>query len=274
MRMERKADRKRPRRARRATRENRAFAIDFGMWAAIVRARCRRFQAGPPARCVPSQEIEHEIDPDRSCRKTDPSRAGSDAARCLPLPRLPPRRVPRPRPPTDHCGSARRWTPMRRRRRPVPEMITQLVPLLFDHAHRLLHRAAAAAPAGKEQKDALQNVRRGDTVVTTGGLVGKVTKTIDDAEVEVEIAQNVRVRVLRHAIAEVRAKGEPVQGSSRRALKRWTPSPRNHPQAGKSGARANSRPARGRLAPLLSPSGSRQTMLRFSNWKIHRRFWR
>ena len=41
--------------------------------------------------------------------------------------------------------------------------------------------------------------------------IGKVTKTVDDAEVEVEIAQNMRVRVLRQAITEVRAKGEPVK---------------------------------------------------------------
>jgi preprotein translocase subunit YajC len=63
-------------------------------------------------------------------------------------------------------------------------------------------------------QDMVSNIRRGDTVVTNGGLIGKVTKTIDDSEVEIEIAANVRVRQSRGAIAEVRAKGEPVKDSA------------------------------------------------------------
>ncbi len=63
----------------------------------------------------------------------------------------------------------------------------------------------------KEQKTLVQGARRGDTVVTTGGLIGKVTKAIDDNEVEMEIAPNVRVRLARSGIADVRAKGEPVK---------------------------------------------------------------
>lgn len=51
-------------------------------------------------------------------------------------------------------------------------------------------------------------VRRNDTVVTTGGLIGKVTKAGEDPEIEVEIAPNTRVRILRAMIAEVRAKGD------------------------------------------------------------------
>jgi preprotein translocase subunit YajC len=54
-------------------------------------------------------------------------------------------------------------------------------------------------------------VRRGDTVITNGGLVGKVTKVVDDDQIEVEIADNVRVRQLRGMISDVRAKGEPVK---------------------------------------------------------------
>jgi preprotein translocase subunit YajC len=53
-------------------------------------------------------------------------------------------------------------------------------------------------------------VRKGDTVVTSGGLVGKVTKVVDDNEVEMQIADNIRVRQMRAMIQEVRAKGEPV----------------------------------------------------------------
>jgi preprotein translocase subunit YajC len=65
--------------------------------------------------------------------------------------------------------------------------------------------------AQKEAQAALKNVRRGDVIATSGGLIGKVTKAVDDNEVEIEIAPNVRTRLLRSAIAEVRAKSEPVK---------------------------------------------------------------
>ena len=51
----------------------------------------------------------------------------------------------------------------------------------------------------------------GDTVVTSGGLLGKVTKVVDDNEIEVQIADDVRIRQMRQMITEVRAKGEPVK---------------------------------------------------------------
>ena len=60
----------------------------------------------------------------------------------------------------------------------------------------------------KDHQTLLKSVRRDDTVVTNGGLVGRVTKASDDQpEIEVEIAPNVRVRVVRSMISEVRAKG-------------------------------------------------------------------
>jgi len=59
------------------------------------------------------------------------------------------------------------------------------------------------------------NVRRGDTVVTAGGLVGKVTKVVDDNEVLVEIAEGVRVRVIKSTIADVRTKGEPATSDNK-----------------------------------------------------------
>ncbi len=60
----------------------------------------------------------------------------------------------------------------------------------------------------KARTEMLSNVRRNDTVVTGGGLVGKVTKVIDDAEVEVQIAPDVKVRALRSMLADVRVKGD------------------------------------------------------------------
>ena len=66
----------------------------------------------------------------------------------------------------------------------------------------------------REHQDMIKNIRRGDTAVTQGGLIGKVSKTVDDSEVEVEIAPNVKVRVSRPMIADVRAKGEPVKDAA------------------------------------------------------------
>ena len=56
----------------------------------------------------------------------------------------------------------------------------------------------------------LAALRRGDTVVTGGGLVGKVTKVIDDGEVEIDLGGGTKVTAVRSTIAEVRVRGEPV----------------------------------------------------------------
>ena len=69
----------------------------------------------------------------------------------------------------------------------------------------------------KEHQEMVKNLRRGDTVVTSGGLIGKVTKVVDDEQIEVEIADGVRVRQMRQMVSDVRAKGEPVEGRRVRA---------------------------------------------------------
>ena len=62
----------------------------------------------------------------------------------------------------------------------------------------------------KRREELLKNIRRGDQIVA-GGIVGKVTKVIDDGELEVEIADGVKIRVVRSGVSEVRVKGEPVK---------------------------------------------------------------
>ncbi len=62
----------------------------------------------------------------------------------------------------------------------------------------------------KEHAELVKNIRRGDSVVTSGGLIGKVTKVVDDDQIEFEIADGVRMRQMRQMISGVRAKGEPV----------------------------------------------------------------
>ncbi|WP_417450248.1 preprotein translocase subunit YajC [Kordiimonas sp.] len=62
----------------------------------------------------------------------------------------------------------------------------------------------------KAHREMVANVRRSDTVVTAGGLIGKVAKVKeDDNEIEVDLADGVRVRVVKSTLTEVRAKGEP-----------------------------------------------------------------
>ena len=63
----------------------------------------------------------------------------------------------------------------------------------------------------KDHQELVKNIRRGDTVVTNGGLVGKVTKVVDDDQIEVEIADGVKIRQMRGMISGVRAKGEPAK---------------------------------------------------------------
>jgi preprotein translocase subunit YajC len=58
----------------------------------------------------------------------------------------------------------------------------------------------------RQHQDMLGAVKPRDTAVTTGGLIGKVTK-VDDNEVELEIAQGVRVRVIKTMLSDVRPHG-------------------------------------------------------------------
>jgi preprotein translocase subunit YajC len=90
-------------------------------------------------------------------------------------------------------------------------MIGQLLPfaLIFVIMYFLILRPQQKRV--KQHSEMVKNVRRGDTVVTNGGLVGKVTKVIDDEQMEVEIADGVRIRQMRQMVADVRAKGEPVK---------------------------------------------------------------
>ncbi|WP_413203628.1 preprotein translocase subunit YajC [Rhodospirillum sp. A1_3_36] len=66
----------------------------------------------------------------------------------------------------------------------------------------------------KEHKAMLSNVRRGDKIVTNGGIVGTVVKVVNETELSVEIAENIKVRVMRDMIANIISKTEPVAGEA------------------------------------------------------------
>ncbi|MBC7141907.1 MAG: preprotein translocase subunit YajC [Rhodobacteraceae bacterium] len=65
----------------------------------------------------------------------------------------------------------------------------------------------------KEHKAMVEALRRGDQVITQGGIIGKVSRVKEDGELEVEIAEGVKVRVVRSTIATVLSKTEPAAAS-------------------------------------------------------------
>jgi preprotein translocase subunit YajC len=66
----------------------------------------------------------------------------------------------------------------------------------------------------KLHRQMVSALRRGDKVVTAGGLIGTVTKIISDTEAQVELAEGVRVRVVRHTITDVLSRTEARDGST------------------------------------------------------------
>ncbi|MBL4839174.1 MAG: preprotein translocase subunit YajC [Kordiimonadaceae bacterium] len=71
----------------------------------------------------------------------------------------------------------------------------------------------------KEHRNMVANVSRGDTVVTAGGLIGKVTKVKDDNEVEVDLGDGVKVRVVASTLSDVRSKNEPKKTAAKESKK-------------------------------------------------------
>jgi preprotein translocase subunit YajC len=93
-------------------------------------------------------------------------------------------------------------------------MIVQFMPLILIIVIMYFLILRPQQRKVKQHQDMVKALRRGDTVVTNGGLVGKVTKVVDDNHIEIEISDGVRVRHLRASVSEVRAKGEPVKEES------------------------------------------------------------
>ncbi|CAM5767213.1 MULTISPECIES: preprotein translocase subunit YajC [Bosea] len=91
------------------------------------------------------------------------------------------------------------------------DMLIQLVPFLLIFVIMWFLIIRPQQRRAKSHQEMIKNVRRGDTIVTSGGLVAKVSKVVDDGEVEAEIAEGVRVRIVRGMIQDVRSKTEPVK---------------------------------------------------------------
>ncbi|EKF16970.1 preprotein translocase subunit YajC [Nitratireductor pacificus] len=92
----------------------------------------------------------------------------------------------------------------------TPDIFVSILPfvLIFVIMYFLIIRPQRQQM--KKRTEMLAAVRRGDTVVTGGGLVGKVTKVVNDHELEIDLGGGNKVTAVRSMLAEVRVKGEPV----------------------------------------------------------------
>ena len=93
------------------------------------------------------------------------------------------------------------------------DFLVQLFPLvlIFIVFYFLLIRPQQAKV--KAQREMLGGVKRGDRVVTGGGIIGLVTKVIGDNELQVELADGVRVRIIKSTITDILTRGESVRGA-------------------------------------------------------------
>ncbi|WP_428651178.1 preprotein translocase subunit YajC [Roseibium sp.] len=93
----------------------------------------------------------------------------------------------------------------------APDFLVSLLPFVAIFAIMYFLIIRPQRQRMKQHQEMVANLRRGDTIVTTGGLIGKVAKVVDDGEVQVEIGEGVKVRVVRSMVQEVRSKTEPAK---------------------------------------------------------------
>jgi preprotein translocase subunit YajC len=92
------------------------------------------------------------------------------------------------------------------------DFLVQLFPLIliFVVFYFLLIRPQQTK--ARAHREMLSGVKRGDRVVTGGGIIGLVTKVISDNEIQVEVAEGVRVRIIKGTVTDIVARGESVRG--------------------------------------------------------------
>lgn len=91
----------------------------------------------------------------------------------------------------------------------APNPFIQLAPLIFIFVIFYFLLIRPQMNARKKHAEMVNNVRRGDVVVTAGGVVGKVTKVLEGDEIMVELAENVTVKVVKATLSDVRTKPQP-----------------------------------------------------------------
>ena len=89
------------------------------------------------------------------------------------------------------------------------EAFAQFIPLILIFAIMYLLLIRPQQKKLKEHQAMVAALRRGDQIITQGGIIGKVSKVKDDNEIEAELAENVKVRVVKSTVAQVISKTEP-----------------------------------------------------------------
>jgi len=93
----------------------------------------------------------------------------------------------------------------------APDIFMSMLPIVLIFGVFWFFLIRPQQKRAKEHREALNNIRRSDRIITNGGLVGTVTRVNDgDDLLTVEIAENVKVQIVKTMVAEVRAKGEPI----------------------------------------------------------------
>lgn len=92
--------------------------------------------------------------------------------------------------------------------------ITSLAPLILIFVIFYFLLIRPQQQARKKHLEMVSAVKRGDVVVTAGGIIGKVTKVLDDSEVMVELADGVAVKVIKATLSDVRNKPTPAAANS------------------------------------------------------------
>ena len=87
--------------------------------------------------------------------------------------------------------------------------IAQFLPLILIFAIMYFLLIRPQQKKMKEHRAMVASLRRGDEIITQGGLIGKVSKVKEDGELEVEIATGVKVRVVQTTVAQVKSRTEP-----------------------------------------------------------------
>ena len=93
------------------------------------------------------------------------------------------------------------------------EQLAQFIPLILIFAIMYFLLIRPQQNKLKQHKAMVEAVRRGDQIITQGGIIGKVTKVKEGQEVEVEIAKDVKVRLIKSTIADVLSKTEPANNN-------------------------------------------------------------
>lgn len=91
--------------------------------------------------------------------------------------------------------------------------LTQFMPLILIFAIMYFLLIRPQQKKMKEHQQMVDNLRRGDQVVTAGGMIGKVTHVKGDNELEIEIAEGVKIRVVQSTIAQILNKTEPANNA-------------------------------------------------------------